>query len=70
MEYLQSGLQPGLQGMLSDTLQVLRGRHRSPGQAALRTESRWHCTHSAAGFLGHHSARQFARSYRYKEWAA
>ena len=70
VEYLQSGLQPGLQGMLSGNLQYY--------EAAINTQGKLPCTQNPDGSLNADPACEvttpvaspgFARSYRYKDWA-
>jgi outer membrane receptor protein involved in Fe transport len=71
VEYLQTGLQPGLQGMLSGNLQYY--------EAAVDPQGKLPCTQNPDGSLNTTPACEvtppvaspsFARSYRYKDWAA
>jgi hypothetical protein len=70
VEYLQSGLEPGLQNMVNGTLQYY--------EAAVNTQGRYPCTENPDGSLNSTaacevtppvSAPSYARSYRYKDWA-
>jgi hypothetical protein len=70
VEYLQTGLQPGLQGMLSGNLQYY--------QAAVDPQGKLPCTENQDGSLNATPDCEvtppatepvFARSYRYKDWA-
>jgi hypothetical protein len=70
VEYLQTGLQPGLEGMLSGNLQYY--------QAAVDPQGKLPCTENPDGSLNATSDCEvtppatepvFARSYRYKDWA-
>jgi len=71
VEYLQTGMQPGLEGMLSGNLQYY--------QAAVDPQGKLPCTENPDGSLNAIPACEvtppatepaFARSYRYKDWAA
>jgi Carboxypeptidase regulatory-like domain len=70
VEYLQSGLQPGLQGLLTGNLQYY--------EAAINTQGKLPCTQNPNGTLNATPGCEvtppvtspgFARSYRYKDWA-
>ena len=70
VEYLQTGFQPGLDAMLSGTLQYY--------QAAVNPQSKFPCTQNPDGSLNAMPSCEvtppatepvFARSYRYKDWA-
>jgi len=71
VEFLQTGLQPGLQAMLAGTLQYY--------QAAVNPQGKLPCTQNPDGSLNAvpdcevtppATEPAFARSYRYKDWAA
>ncbi len=70
VEYLQSGLEPGLNGMLSGNLQYY--------EAAVDPQGKYPCTTNQDGSVNETGACEvtppagapsFARSYRYKDWA-
>jgi outer membrane receptor protein involved in Fe transport len=70
VEYLQSGLEPGLNGMLSGNLQYY--------EAAVDPQGKYPCTTNQDGSANvtgacevtpPAAAPSFARSYRYKDWA-
>ncbi len=70
IEFLQTGLQPGLDGMLSGNLQFY--------EAAVDPQGKLPCTSNPDGSLNSTTAcdvtppaapPSFARSYRYKDWA-
>jgi hypothetical protein len=70
VEYLQSGLEPGLQGMISGNLQYY--------EAAVDPQGKLPCTRNPDGSVNSSpdcevtppaGAPGFARSYRYKDWA-
>jgi hypothetical protein len=70
VEFLQTGLQPGLQGMLSGNLQYY--------EAAVDPQGKLPCTQNPDGSLNAIPSCEvtppvatpgFARSYRYKDWA-
>jgi hypothetical protein len=73
VEYLQTNLQPGLQAMVNGTLQYY--------EAAVNPQGKYPCPYSADGALPAPppascaitpplTSPTFARSYRYKDWAA